>query len=67
MEHCRAIKEEELYREVEQRRIHLEQPTLECKTHYERRNADGVKTKVTDHNTRSVTVHNTRQVLEENT
>ena len=28
MEHWRAIKEEELYREVEQRRIHLEQPAL---------------------------------------
>ena len=51
MEHGRAIEEEEFfYREVErQRQIHVEQPALESETRFERRNADGFKTEVTDH------------------
>ena len=50
MEHGRAIEEEEFYREVErQRQIHVEQPAIESETRFERRNADGFKTEVTDH------------------
>ena len=50
MEHGRAIEEEDFHREVErQRQIHVEQPALESETRFERRNADGFKTDVTDH------------------
>ena len=50
MEHGRAIEEEAFYIEVErQRQIHVEQPALESETRFERRNADGFKTEVTDH------------------
>ena len=51
MEHGRALEEEEFYTEVErQRQIHVEQPALlGSETRFERRNADGFQTEVTDH------------------
>ena len=56
-EHGRAIEEAEFYSEVErQRQIHVEQPALESETRFECRNADGIKTDVTDHHIGQVSI-----------